>query len=120
MTDREKLIARLNASFEMQYRKRGLLTAQHTADDLISYGVTFAKDTNVPDKNVGTWIPVSERLPDTFGTFLVAVRIPTRKRTYSDSADFDPFTKKWTPSLFWGKGMNVTHWMPLPEPPKEE
>jgi hypothetical protein len=66
------------------------------------------------------WIPVSERLPDTFGTFIVAVRIPTRKRTYSDSADFDPFTKKWTPSLYWGKGMNVTHWMPLPEPPKEE
>lgn len=66
------------------------------------------------------WIPVTERLPDTFGTFIVVVRIPTRKRTYSDSADFDPFAKKWTTSLFWGKGMNVTHWMPLPEPPKEE
>ena len=78
-------------------------------DQLIANGVTIQK-----------WIPVSERLPDTFGTFIVAVRIPTRKRTYSDSADFDPFAKKWTPSLYWGKGMNVTHWMPLPEPPKEE
>jgi len=76
----------------------------------------FATDNNVGSK----WIPVSERLPDTFGSFVVAVRIPTRKRTYSDCADFDPFAKKWTPSLYWGKGMNVTHWMPLPEPPKEE
>ena len=66
------------------------------------------------------WISVTERLPDTFGTFIVAVQIPTRKRAYSDSADYDPFTKNWTPSLFWGKGMNVTHWMPLPEPPKDD
>ena len=89
---------------------------EETAKNLIANGVTIATDTNVGSK----WIPVTERLPDTFGTFIVAVRIPTRKRTYSDSADFDPFAKKWTPSLYWGKGMNVTHWMPLPEPPKED
>ena len=75
----------------------------------------------VTDNNVGCkWIPAAEKLPDTFGTFIIAVRISTRERLYSDSADFDPFAKKWTPSLFWGKGLEVTHWMPLPEPPKED
>ena len=103
MTDREKLIELLDHKVDDDW-----YTSEEIADYLIANGVTLQN-----------WIPVSERFPDTFGTFIVAVCIPTRKRTYSDSADFDPFAKKWTPSLFWGKGMNVTHWMPLPEPPKE-
>lgn len=37
---REKLVELLNSSFEKQYEKRGLLTAPHTADDLIANGVT--------------------------------------------------------------------------------
>lgn len=118
MTDREKLIELIG---QVQDEGRDYsdvvcvyaTSNERLADHLLANGVTFAKDINVP-----SWIPVTERLPDTFGTFIVAVRIPTRKRTYSDSADFDPFTKKWTPSLYWGEGMNVTHWMPLPEPPK--
>ena len=124
MTDREKIIELLyesdldcnyKACEDCDYFCSKRCKAKMMADNLIANGVTFAKDTNVP-----SWIPVTERLPDTFGTFIVAVRIPTRKRTYSDSADFDPFAKKWTPSLFWGKGLDVTHWMPLPEPPKED
>ena len=41
MTDREKntLIDILNKSFAEQYEKRGLLTAPHTADDLLANGV---------------------------------------------------------------------------------
>ena len=38
---REKLIELLNNSFDEQYGKRGLLTAQHTADHLIANGVTI-------------------------------------------------------------------------------
>lgn len=83
------------------------------ADFLLENNVTFAKDTNVP-----SWIPVSERLPDAHGTFIVALYIRSRKRKYSDSANFDPVTKRWRTHLFWGKGMKITHWMPLPEPPK--
>ena len=40
---REKLIELLNNSFEEQYSKRGLLTAPHTADHLITNGVTVQK-----------------------------------------------------------------------------
>ena len=40
MDVREKLVELLNNSFAEQYEKRGLLTAPHTAADLIAYGVT--------------------------------------------------------------------------------
>lgn len=65
------------------------------------------------------WIPVTERLPDEQGTYIVALYMRSRKRKYSDSANFDPVIKRWRTHLFWGKGMKITHWMPLPEPPKE-
>ena len=50
MDVRGKLVEFLNNSFVEQYEKRGLLTAQHTATDLIANGVT-----------VQEWIPVIER-----------------------------------------------------------
>ena len=37
---KEKLVELLNNSFAEQYEKRGLLTAPHTATDLIAHGVT--------------------------------------------------------------------------------
>ena len=40
MDVREKLVELLNNSFAEQYEKRGLLTAPHTATDLIARGVT--------------------------------------------------------------------------------
>lgn len=40
MGQKEKLVELLNNSFAEQYEKRGLLTAPHTADDLIAHGVT--------------------------------------------------------------------------------
>lgn len=90
--------------------------------------VTMYQDEIVPglwekikelEKQVPTWIPVTERLPDYFGVFIIAVRMPYREGLFEDSADFDPFAKTWLPSMCWGKGYEVTHWMHLPEPPKE-
>lgn len=109
---REKLI-------KLVREMRRTITAWHTAEDiadrLIANGVTFATDNNVGNK----WIPVTERLPDYFGVFIIAVRMPYRERLFVDSADFDPFAKTWLPSLCWGKGYEVICWMPLPKPPKE-
>lgn len=67
----------------------------------------------------GKWIPVDERLPNTFGEFIVCVQNADGRR-FSDYADFDPYVKKWKTGLFCGEHDKVTHWMPLPEPPKEE
>ena len=64
------------------------------------------------------WIPVTERMPDHFGVFIVAIKEPGRERVGKDCADFDPFAKTWLPSLCWDRDYKVTHWMPLPEPPE--
>ena len=67
------------------------------------------------------WIPVSERLPNYFGTFLVVIdEVHGEKRVSVDAADFDPFAKKWTTCNYFCAGFKITHWTPLPEPPTRE
>lgn len=99
---REKLVEMLSEEY-----KYG--TYEDMADGLIANGVTIQR-----------WIPVEERLPDHFGVFVVAISEPGRMRAGKDCADFDPFAKTWLPSMCWDRGYKVTHWMPLPQPPKEE
>lgn len=65
------------------------------------------------------WIPVTEMLPEHFGVYLITVQEETGKR-YSDAADYDSFQKRWRAYLHTGPRAEVTHWMPLPEPPKED
>ena len=59
---------------------------------------------------VPKWIPVTERLPETDGLYLVSVK-NDHKRRYSKTA--------WYEKQSWFARQDVTHWMPLPEPPKE-
>lgn len=91
-------------------------TAKDIAKRLVENGATFVEDINALSK----WIPVDERLPEHFGVFIVAIREPCKERVGKDCADFDPFAKTWLPSMCWDKGYKITHWMPLPEPPKGE
>lgn len=61
------------------------------------------------------WISVKDRLPEEFENVIAANK---RGKAY----DID---KAWWNGYRWdrcGKGSyrNVTHWMPLPEPPEEE
>jgi hypothetical protein len=58
MTDREKLIELIGESL-CNHLSLSCKLAENIAADLISNGVTFATD-----NNVGTWIPVTERLPE--------------------------------------------------------
>lgn len=61
---------------------------------------------------VQKWIPVSERLPEEEGLYLVAV-VNDHERRYSKTAWYHGHRN-------WFLHQKVTHWMPLPEPPKEE
>lgn len=89
MTDREKLIAMVQTAVN------GCSTywAGLIADHLIANGVTVQR-----------WIPVTERLPDTEDVFLVWSK-DLADMMFCYTSDF--------------KQLEVTHWMPLPEPPKE-
>ena len=62
------------------------------------------------------WIPVTERLPDK-GKVVLALG-----KRHATSGMFQG-TSKYDPKLWYWKGgtlKEVTHWMPLPEPPKGE
>lgn len=67
----------------------------------------------VPDTNVGCkseWISVDERLPDENGRFLTVDKIGDMMVCY------------WEKHFGWFASVcnknAITHWMPLPEPPK--
>ena len=78
------------------------------------------------------WIPVSERLPEKKGRYLVCTEVRTKWRTYMQTVWYATSYDGWEKHL---KGKNlryaydsefgdyeisgVTHWMPLPEPPEE-
>ena len=76
------------------------------ADVLIANGVTLQQ-----------WIPVSERLPEPFVT--VIVQVPGETPCPTVKAGFLNGSGKWYINMFDYDPSEVTHWMPLPEPPKE-
>ena len=77
------------------------------AEKLISNGVT-----------VQEWVPVTEKLPEDSGYYLVVHR---NKYNGSISIAFEMYIKckigEWWENDY---AYDVTHWMPLPEPPKGE
>lgn len=119
MTDREKLIELMRqvddciCNLCVGGEGRFNHSAGILADHLLANGVTFATDNHVG----GKWIPVTERLPGTEKVLITdrdIVKIGYRR-----------------PDGVWKYGVGldevwermslrpVTHWMPLPEPPKE-
>ena len=109
MTDRETLIDLLCDELEDCPR------VNNVADHLIANCVAFATDKNDGHK----WIPVTERLPEPETDVLAyshgCVVIMTYRYTrhgYLYFMDFDE-------SGYWHEKYGVTHWMPLPDPPKE-
>ena len=72
------------------------------------------------------WIPVTERLPKVRRDYLCICVFDESKRQYYDVLMFHPEQNAEngyvTGPHFSNEGMDglrVTHWMPLPEPPKE-
>ena len=100
MTDREKLIDNLRFLLECELAGDCSHLAIEWADYILANGVTFQK-----------WIPVTERLPKDDRQVLACT-----KKGKAFSAHYDHKWKSWSVS----HTVKITHWMPLPEPPKEE
>lgn len=64
------------------------------------------------------WIPVTERLPEQGKRYLVIRFDEVTKTRFIDILWHDAHDLWWN-RLYKGQ-YNVTHWMPLPQPPKEE
>ena len=62
------------------------------------------------------WISVNERLPQVCGVYICCVKTKGGT-TFTKTAEFVPEMKMWFGKFGEIKNI-VTHWMPLPEPPK--
>jgi hypothetical protein len=122
MTDRERLIELLSdAPFGVnkQTLKSYLVpeAMADVADRLIANGVTL--DYQVSSSK---WIPVTERLPIPY------VKVFTCRRELLSGAKIisvEYLTIQYDESTMWSGDFEtwksiITHWMPLPEPPKGE
>ena len=107
---REKLIELLWDAFELVDNE--LPTVEQVADHLIAHGVTVQK-----------WISVNERLPSEKKvidgeTYFKNVAVWVKHLEHEQIAFYDDDAEWW----FWAENFlpvmgEVTHWMPLPEPP---
>ena len=61
------------------------------------------------------WIPASEKLPPA-GWVLICVQQRWGPRDVNIGT-WDEYRKQWRSRLGWKVEGEVTHWMPLPEPP---
>ena len=61
------------------------------------------------------WISVEKRLPDKRGKYLVYGHLPVSRLNVFEIALYENDGKWWTAA----RTEIITHWMPLPEPPKE-
>lgn len=105
MTDREKLIKLLKSNQDVLNAAGTSATATlRLADHLIANGVTMQQ-----------WIPVAERLPGDWCPVLVVLR-DIEKPLIGSYRNNAWFWEKFGTTFVNGA---VTHWMPLPEAPKE-
>lgn len=111
-----------DAADAIEAQDRHILTLQHEmiaeAESHIALVERLSKQNKKLEEAVKTaldfipcWIPVTERLPEKSGSYLVYV--------YGEVTEMDCWHGKWH-MLGDDYTKAVTHWMPLPEPPKEE
>ena len=131
MTDYMKLTDILMDELPEEHPWKGNIKG--LVERLIANGVRLEEKQATSDET-SKWIPVSERLPEKDGEYLVfeIARYGTQTRTLRFAKDgrkvdkYD-FRRGWKNVWFyydseWGHITidTVTHWMPLPEPPKGE
>ena len=86
---------------------------RHRHDRYVDFELAEAEELRKA-REAQRWIPVSERLPDKFNRVLALLK----------GSKFQVVARiiggKWVVSWNNDRCPEITHWMPLPEPPKEE
>lgn len=109
MDVREKLLELIDDALQRKEGTARIVGKRYVntiADHLIAHGVT-----------VQEWIPVTERLPEESGMYII-----TANDGHAQRVSFVQWQKKnriWNLTgarSYW----RVTHWMPMPQPPKGE
>lgn len=121
MADLERVIKAIEICYTLGHNctECPLFSEDDCNDKLMHDALALLKAQDVPETNVGKWISVKERMPEKSGQYLCwfganKVVIGPAIETYVD--EWKAFGR--LESL--EKYPNITHWMPLPEPPKEE
>ena len=104
-SDRDKLVELMKPVLNNKYLDKSNWI-DFMAEWLVANGVTVQK-----------WIPVTERLPEAGKTVLV---YGNRGGTYTAYLEHGGEYPLWHKLNSKSHYCNPTHWMPLPEPPKEE
>ena len=89
--------------------------SERIADHLISNGVRLETKQATSDENK-RWIPVTDRLPDDYSDVLAYKKDEYESRIFPAHYDHGI----WYDCILHANISTVTHWMPVPEPPKED
>ena len=116
MTDREKLAFLLSTSPHLDVLDGH--SYEKAAEDLVTNGVTFAKNTDAPSK----WISVEDETPRAeYGesdNVLTVAENGLVEVLYFDGGCW--CYPSGGPVFYEDPSWRITHWMPMPEPPKED
>ena len=108
----------VNGCDSCKYNTEAMCSAYACADHLIANGVTIQR-----------WIPVEERLPEDDlpkNSMVKQIKVLTALKSDKGARTVRSqlrYRMTWYTSAPWAwkcSGSEITHWAPLPEPPKEE
>ena len=102
--------------------RKALIEAADTIEQLSNAGSAYGRGWTLGYDAVGEesnprWIPVTERLPETFKHVLVNIPGMTPHPTVQEA--FLEKNGMWYSNGFRYSAEEITHWMPLPAAPKE-
>ena len=84
-------------------------------DEVVASGMTFGEVVELMHKERTRWIPVSERLPEKDGFYNVVMN----GGVWGEPDVWSATSCGFYDGMWDEDGTTITHWMPLPEAPKE-